>query len=52
MYRLASIMSHECRPNTKHTFDPDYGVNVYATVPIGKFEISLTLNYSVLSNKC
>ena len=36
MYRLASILSHDCKPNTKHTFDPDYGVNIYATVPIGK----------------
>ena len=35
MYRLASIMSHSCTPNTKHTFDPDYGINMYATVPIG-----------------
>ena len=35
MYRLASILSHDCTPNTKHTFDPDYGVNIYATVPIG-----------------
>ena len=35
MYRLASIMSHNCTPNTKHTFDPDYGINMYATVPIG-----------------
>ena len=36
MYRLASILSHECRPNTKHTFDQDYGVNIFATVPIKK----------------
>ena len=35
MYRLASILSHDCTPNTKHTFDPDYGVNIFATVPIG-----------------
>lgn len=35
MYRLASILSHECRPNTRHTFDPDYAVNLFATVPIG-----------------
>ena len=37
MYRLASILSHDCRPNTKHTFDPDYAVNVYATSTIRKF---------------
>ena len=42
MYRLGSIMSHNCRPNTKHTFDPDYGINMYATVPIGKIYSRVT----------
>ena len=37
MYRICSILSHDCKPNTKHTFDPDYGVNLFATVPIGKY---------------
>lgn len=39
MYRLGSILSHECRPNTKHTFDQDYAVNIFATVPIGIYYI-------------
>jgi len=45
MYRLASILSHDCTPNTKHTFDPDYGVNIYATVPIAKGSI-ISVSYS------
>jgi len=39
MYRICSILSHDCKPNTKHTFDPDYGVNLFATVPIAKGSI-------------
>merc|ERR1712223_476205 len=45
MYRLASIMSHECSPNTKRTFDPDYGVNIYATVPIAKGSV-ISVSYT------
>ena len=45
MYRLASILSHECRPNTRHTFDPDYAVNLYATVPIAKGSL-ITVSYT------
>ena len=36
MYRIACIISHECRPNTRHTFGPDNSVNLYSTVNIGK----------------
>ena len=36
MYRTACILSHECRPNTRHTFSPDNSVNLYSTVNIGK----------------
>ena len=39
-------MSHNCRPNTKHTFDPDYGINVFATVPIGMFFLYIFCNFT------
>ena len=45
MYRLGSILSHECRPNTRHTFDPDYAVNLFATVPIAKGSL-ITVSYT------
>ena len=41
MYRTACIMSHDCRPNTKHTFGPDNSINIYATKNIGKFTLSV-----------
>jgi len=31
MYRLGSIMSHDCCPNTRHTFGPDNSIYVYST---------------------
>jgi len=36
MYRIACIMSHDCKPNTRHTFGPDNSINIYATVNIPK----------------
>ncbi len=37
MYRTACLMSHDCTPNTKHTFrSEDYAISLYATVPIAK----------------
>jgi len=37
LYRTGSIISHDCTPNTKHTFNTnDYSVNFYATVNIRK----------------
>ena len=31
MYRVACLISHECTPNTKHTFGKEYDINIYAT---------------------
>ncbi|XP_040572968.1 SET domain-containing protein SmydA-8 [Lepeophtheirus salmonis] len=39
LYRIGSIMSHECTPNTRHTFEENYDINVYSTVDIKKGEI-------------
>jgi len=39
MYRTACIMSHDCRPNTRHTFDPDNAINIYSTQTIKKGDI-------------
>ncbi|TRY80691.1 hypothetical protein TCAL_09011 [Tigriopus californicus] len=39
MYRTACIISHDCKPNTKHTFDPDHSINMYSTVNIAKGSI-------------
>merc|ERR1711892_167739 len=39
MYRTACIMSHHCKPNTRHTFDPDNAINIYSTRQIKKGEI-------------
>merc|ERR1711892_210123 len=39
MYRTACIMSHHCKPNTRHTFDPDHAINIYSTQQIKKGEI-------------
>ena len=50
MYRLASIMSHECTPNTRHTFGPDNSIFVYSTRKIKKDEIiSATYTKSLFS---
>ena len=38
MYRIACIISHECMPNTRHTFGPDNSINLYATRNIGKYD--------------
>ena len=39
MYRIACIISHECMPNTRHTFGPDNSINLYATRNIGKYDL-------------
>jgi hypothetical protein len=40
MYRTACLMSHDCRPNTKHTFrTEDYAINLYSTVDIGRWRM-------------
>merc|ERR1712106_1014623 len=39
IYRTACIMSHHCKPNTRHTFDPDNAINIYSTRQIQKGEI-------------
>jgi len=39
MYRTACIMSHHCKPNTRHTFDPDNSINLYSTRKIKSGEI-------------
>ena len=45
MYRIACIISHECMPNTRHTFGPDNSINLYATRNIGKYDpYSITIN--------
>lgn len=50
MYRTACIMSHNCRPNTRHTFDPDNAINIYSTGRIRKGEvISATYTNSLWS---
>jgi len=50
MYRTACIMSHHCRPNTRHTFDPDNSINIYSTRRIKKGEtISATYTNSLWS---
>ena len=45
MYRTACILSHQCRPNTRHTFSPDNSINLYSTVNIGTVA---TTEFSVL----
>jgi len=45
MYRTACIMSHDCKPNTRHTFDPDNAINIYTTRPIKKGEV-ITATYT------
>ena len=50
LYRLGSIMSHHCRPNTKHTFDRDNNIFVYSTRKIAAGEvISATYTKSLYS---
>ena len=35
MYRTACLISHDCLPNTRHTFDiRDLSINIYATTNI------------------
>ena len=35
LFQIGSIISHDCTPNTKHTFSSDdYSVNFFATVKI------------------
>eukprot|EP00095_Tigriopus_kingsejongensis_P008719 maker-scaffold352_size199037-snap-gene-0.46 protein:Tk08719 transcript:maker-scaffold352_size199037-snap-gene-0.46-mRNA-1 annotation:"protein isoform a" len=48
MYRVACIISHDCCPNTKHTFDPDHSINLFATTNIRKGSIiSATYTQSI-----
>ena len=50
LYRLGSIMSHHCCPNTKHTFDRDNNIFVYSTRKIAAGEvISATYTKSLYS---
>ena len=50
MYRLGSIMSHHCCPNTRHTFGPDQAIFVYSTRRIAAGEvISATYTKSLYS---
>merc|ERR1719481_1329173 len=52
MYRVACLMSHDCKPNTRHTFDPDHAINIYSTRPIKKGEvISATYTNSLWSTQ-
>lgn len=52
MYRTACIMSHHCRPNTRHTFDPDNAINIYSTRKISKGAvISATYTNSLWSTQ-
>jgi len=39
MYRTACLLSHDCTPNTRHTFSPDNSINLYTTRSIKKGEI-------------
>ncbi|XP_023326741.1 uncharacterized protein LOC111700149 isoform X2 [Eurytemora carolleeae] len=39
MYRTACIISHDCTPNTRHTFSPDNSINIYTTRKIEKGSI-------------
>ena len=36
MYRIACLISHDCTPNTRHTFGKGLDLNLYATTDIGK----------------
>jgi len=48
MYRTACLLSHDCNPNTRHTFSPDHSINLYTTRPIKKGEtISATYTTSL-----
>ena len=50
LYRLGSIMSHNCCPNTKHTFDRANNISVYSTRKIAAGEvISATYTKSLYS---
>lgn len=45
LYRIACILSHDCTPNTKHTFNMDnYSLNLYATTSIGRL-LDVSLNH-------
>lgn len=50
LYAIASIMAHDCQPNTKHTFtNNDYKFTLIATRDIMKGE-SITVTYAQLLN--
>jgi hypothetical protein len=36
MYRTACLLSHDCRPNTRHTFAPDHTIHIHTTRSIQK----------------
>jgi len=39
MYRTACILSHDCTPNSRHTFAPDNSINVYTTRKLNKGDV-------------
>ncbi|XP_049855223.1 SET domain-containing protein SmydA-8 [Schistocerca gregaria] len=40
LYAAASMLAHDCRPNTRHVFEgPDFRIAVLATVPIKKGDV-------------
>lgn len=42
IYPKAAMMAHDCRPNTKHSFDDNFEMKVFATTAIKKGEMILT----------
>lgn len=48
MYRTACLISHDCSPNTRHTFAPDHTIHIYTTRRINKGDpISATYTNSL-----
>ena len=45
LYELGSMMSHTCRPNTRHVFNEDFQMSVIATVDIPKGHI-ISVSYA------
>jgi len=44
MYRTACLLSHDCRPNTRHTFGEKHDINLFATRNIGGKSIIQTVS--------
>ncbi|PSN54241.1 hypothetical protein C0J52_09247 [Blattella germanica] len=47
LYPLAAMMNHVCTPNTRHSYDDNYGMAVHATVNIPK-GTEITNSYTAL----